>query len=150
MTQDALYLVAIVLLGGELNPIDVTSQLGIAATKSFVRGDPVMSNGVAKAQRKHGMWKLAVDYAGLGIAYGVTDLLDKVASRNCNFDVLANVDEAWFDIFSTDDSDVKGELKLKFSLSADALARLAELKLAIAFEHSVGRGSKSATSLQGS
>jgi hypothetical protein len=150
MMGEGLYSVAIVLLGDELNPVEVTAQLGIAASKSFVRGDPVMSNGVAKAQRKHGVWELAVDYAGLGIEYGVSDLLDKVAGRSCNFDVLLNVDEAWFDIFSTEDSDAKGELKLKFGLSADALSRLAELKLAIAFEHSVGRGSKSATSLQGS
>lgn len=121
------------LRGDALNPAEITDLLKTEPTSSHVKGEIVVGTAMGRtyAPKKTGVWSLVVDHDGPDVEEVVVRVLARLDHVECDVSALPNVTEAEFDIFAAAESGPVDGNTCELNLSAEHLARLAELKISV-------------------
>lgn len=137
--QNPMIVVALYVRGYELDPLHVTSLLGVAPTRSSRKGEKKVSVTNQEVVSRTGLWVLSSDSDSDSVSDHIDALLDKIKNNAKSIPSISGVEEAFIDVFIAASSDDEGVASSSFGLSADTLSSLSALGLPVQITVSVGR-----------
>lgn len=115
---------ALVLHGDKLDPQRVTSLLGIKPSKAWKKGDVHTTYTGNKVIRKSGLWKLTTQSNSPILSDHIDEFLSKLSLERGIMEVVPEIEQATFSIFSGELADNTGAGAANFDFSAEHLAAL--------------------------
>lgn len=119
--------------GENLDPDHVTARLGVSPTIKQIKGETRIAPDGRHVHAKEGLWAKVLDAADVA---EIDRLLGAVSSGSLTLGGIANVTDAYFDVFVASESDA-GRADLAFNIGATTLAAIGgtglPLRMTLAF-----------------
>ena len=135
-STDSIYEISIYLKGVNLNPEDVTNQIGTCPTSSQKKGDKSSTPTGAMVEKKTGLWSLSVA-SSEGTSGLLGQLVTRLTKNKSSLAELPNVEEAYIDVFVAVYVDDSGGEKAEFHFDEKCITALCELRLPVYFSVSL-------------
>lgn len=140
MTESACKIeVAIYLRGVNLDPVYVSSVLGLEPSKSQFKGEKRRTSTGKDFVTGIGLWALTVEADSNNLSALIGELGLGVENRGVSFAHIAGVEEAYLDVFMAVDADDDGGGTCTFQLSEESVSALHGLGLPVRFTVAVVR-----------
>ncbi|MGO4152054.1 DUF4279 domain-containing protein [Cupriavidus sp. YAF13] len=123
-------IVALYLNGEHLDPESVTREIGVGPSRAQKKGERRVTSSGLEFLVKQGSWALSFEL-------GSTSLDDHLARLIQSFPIgkplsaIANVEDAYIDVFVALSSSLDGDAKCELDIEPDVLVSLAQLGLPI-------------------
>lgn len=92
-------IVALYLRGSDLNPTQITSLLGVPATRSHSKGEQKITAAGSSFVTRTGVWALESDIDLATIQDGIRDIISQIGMRLGEVMPIPGVSEAYIDIY---------------------------------------------------
>ena len=136
--EDPKLIVAVYLRGEDLDPELVTQSIRIEPSTAQKRGDKQVTSTGREFTAKLGVWALVVELDSSSLDAHLTQLASALPVGSA-FASLANVEEAYVDIFIALVSDADGDARCELAVSPQSLELLARLGLPVQISVTAGQ-----------
>ncbi|WP_175445006.1 DUF4279 domain-containing protein [Janthinobacterium sp. MP5059B] len=129
--------VSVYLRGDSLDPVTVSSLLGIEPSKSRRKGECWTTSSNREVTAKIGIWAIVADANSSGLQAVVDEVTTRFRDNRINLSEINGVEEAYVDVFVAIDAEADGGGTCNFQLSKENVSALNSLGLPVRFTVSV-------------
>jgi hypothetical protein len=133
MKQDCILDIAICLRGDALDPVHVSSVLGLEPSKSQSKGEKRITRTNHQYITKMGTWILTVKDKSKDVSVLIKELTEKFNDTKPRFLDINGVEEAYLDVFMAATADDEGGGTCEFQLSQENVHALEKMALPVRF-----------------
>ena len=135
--EDPKLIVALYLRGEQLDPDAVSRVLAIRPSRAQTKGQRLRTSTGHEFEAKVGLWSLVVELQSSSLEAHLAQLLSTLPPV-LSLSSIADVEEAYIDVFLALASDRDGEARCELDVSPSTLRRLSELGLPVRLSVTAG------------
>lgn len=125
--------VSVYLRGDSLDPLVVSALLGIEPSKSQRKGECWRTSSNREVTAKIGVWAIVSGASSSGLQAILEEVTTRFRDNRINLSEIADVEEAYVDVFVAIDAEADGGGTCNFQLSKENVSALDALGLPVQF-----------------